>query len=267
MGAPALEHLGSRLLDGNVPYRLDRELPAAVAAFPPAKAAPLLLSRIGMPRGGASRFRALRALNRLQRGDSTVQLDRGLLERALSIEIASAVRSRDARLEAVALGISDRTAGGGGALLLEVLGSKEHLAAERVFRVLQLLFPDQGLERVYLGTRSVRPAIRGAATEVLLELLPSPARERILALLTDATPGPSTGSPVTPARRERFVVGLLGNPSNMVRLLAASIAAESGWREVLPTLRVVASELTEDADRQVVLNAISFLESGAASHG
>ena len=267
MGAPALEHLGARLLDESIPYRLDRELPPAVAAFPPAEAAPLLLTRIGTPRGGASRFRSLRALNRLQRADSTLRLDRGLLERALSIEIASAARSRDARLEAVALGISDRTAGGGGALLLEVLQSKEHLAAERVFRVLQLLFPDQGLERVYLGTRSARPAVRGAATEVLLELLPSPARERIFALLTDATPAPVAGSPVSPARRERFIVGLLGSSSNIVRLLAACIAAESRWREVLPTLRVVASEFTEDADRQAVLSAITTLEGGATAHG
>ncbi|HET9155943.1 MAG TPA: hypothetical protein VFN91_04705, partial [Myxococcaceae bacterium] len=267
IGTPALEHLGARLLDESTPSEVDRELPAAVAAFPPAEAVPLLLRRIGAPRGGTSRFRSLRALNRLRQREPGLQLDRDLLDRALTIELASATRSRESRLEALALGISDQTAGGGGALLLEVLGSRESLAAERVYRVLQLIFPDGGLERVYLGTRSARPAVRGAAIEVLLELLPSPVRERILALLTDAPRARSPRSEVSPARRERFIVDLFGNPSTMVRLLAACIAAENGWREVLPTLRAVASELTEDADVEVARNAIATLEGGAAAHG
>jgi len=267
MGTPALEHLGARLLDESTSPQLDRELPAAVAAFPPAEAVPLLLRRIGAPRGGTSRFRSLRALNRLRQREPALQLDRDPLDRALAIELASATRSRESRLEALALGISEQTAAGGGALLLEVLESRESLAAERVFRVLQLLFPEGGLERVYLGTRSGRPSVRGAATEVLLELLPSAVCEPIIALLTDPPRTHSAGSEVTLARRERFIVGLLGNPSTMVQLLAACIAAENGWREALPTLRVVASQLTEDADLEVALSAIAALEGGAAAHG
>jgi hypothetical protein len=50
----------------------------------------------------------------------------------------------------------------------------------------------------------------------------------------------------------------------MVRLLAACVAAESGSVEVLPALRVVASELADEEDRQVVLVTIDRLQGGAA---
>jgi ATP:ADP antiporter, AAA family len=266
MGVPALDHLGDLLLDTSTPFLVDRELPAVVASFPPAVAAPLLLRRIGEPRGGTSRFRALRALNRMRRRDTTLELDRSVLHRSLAIELASAVRNRQTRLQAMGLGYSDRSPGAG-AMLLDVLRSKETLAVERVFRVLQLLFPDEDIHRVYLGTSSGLTAMRGAATEVLVELLPSPLREQLLVLLGDDGPPP-------PARdrrrgvRQGFIVELLGSPSTMVRLLAACVAAEGAWREVLPALRLTADALADEEDRQVLLGAIARLEAGAAdAHG
>jgi ATP:ADP antiporter, AAA family len=266
MGTPALQHLGDRLLDATTPFLVDRELPAAVAEFPPGAAAPILLRRIVEPRGGASRFRSLRALNRMRQRDPALELDRAVLDRTLSIELASAHRDRETRVQAMDLGYSDRS-GGAGAMLLDVLRSKETLAVERVFRVLQLRFPEGGLQRVYLGTRSDRTALRGAATEVLVELLPSPSRELLVGLLAGEAP---SGRGTAPAahERQRFIVGLLGSSSTMVRLLAACVAAESGSVEVLPALRVAASELADEEDRQVLLSTIDRLQAGAAhAHG
>jgi ATP:ADP antiporter, AAA family len=262
IGAPALDHLGDRLFDTSTPFLVDRELPAAVATFPPAVATPLLLRRIGEPRGGTSRFRALRALNRMRHRDTTLELDRTVLDRSLAIELASAVRNRETRLQAVDLGYSDRSPGAG-AMLLDVLRSKETLAVERVFRVLQLLFPDEDIQRVYLGTTSGRTAVRGAATEVLVELLPAPLREQLLVLLSDEGSPPRAQDGRLEVR-QRFIVELLGSPSTMVRLLAACVAAEGGWREVLPALRIAAGALAEEEDRQVLLSAIARLEVGAA---
>jgi len=266
MGTPALEHLGDRLHDATTPVLVDRELPAAVAEFPPGAAAPFLLRRIGEPRGGTSRFRSLRALNRMRQRDPGLELDRAVLDRTLSIDLAAAHRSRETRLQAMDLGYSDRS-GGAGAMLLDVLRSKETLAVERVFRVLQLLFPEQGLQRVYVGTRSGRTAVRGAATEVLVELLPSPSLEQLLGLLADEAPSRRGVAPAA-HERQRFIVGLLRSSSTMVRLLAACVAAESGSVEVLPALRVAAGELADEEDHQVLLSAIDRLEGGAAhAHG
>ncbi|HET6981508.1 MAG TPA: HEAT repeat domain-containing protein [Myxococcaceae bacterium] len=267
MGPPALEHLGQRLLDPSTPYLLDRELPAAVACFPSAQAAPHLLQRIGEPRGGASRFRSLRELNRLRRADPSLELDRALLERALGIELASALRNRQVHLQAVDLGISGQAASEHGALLLDMLLSRETLAVERAFRVLQLLFPDEALERVYLGTRSSRAAVRGAAIEVLVELLSSPWREQVLGLLTDPIVRPTGPSRPDPEQRRRLLAVLLGSSSPIVRLVTARIVAENGWVEALPALQAAAADL-DGEELQVVLGAIASLEGGGAhAHG
>jgi AAA family ATP:ADP antiporter len=267
MGPPALEHLGERLLDPSTPDLLARELPAAVAGFPPAQAAPHLLRRIGEARGGASRFRSLRALNRLRRTDPTLELDRALLERALGIELASALRNRQTHLQAVNLGVSGRTASEPGALLLDVLRSKETLAVERAFRVLQLLYSDEALERVYLGTRSSRPAVRGAATEVLVELLSSPWREQVLGLLTDPMVRPTALPRPDPEQQRRLLAVLLGSSSPILRLLTARIAAENGWVEALPALQTAAAEVGGE-ELQILLAAIASLEGGGAhAHG
>jgi len=267
MGATALEQLGALLLDPDVSVIIERELPAAIASFPPAMASPLLLRRIGEPRGGASRFRSLRALNRLRRADPTLALDRSLLERALALELSSALRGQQKRLQALTLGISDQPMTGAGALLLDVLRSKETFAVERAFRVLQLLFPDHELERVYLGARSDRPAVRGAATEVLVELLSSPTREQLLGLLADGTSIPGPVPRAAPEQRGRLLAGLLGSRSKIVRLLTARIAAEEGWVDVLPALEAAASQLSGD-DLEVVQGAIARLEhAGVRAHG
>ena len=138
---------------------------------------------------------------------------------------------------------------------------------ERAFRVLQLLFRDEALERVYLGTRSSRAALRGAATEVLVELLSSPWREQVLGLLTDPMVRPTALSRSGPEQRRRLLAALLGSSSPILRLLTARIAAENGWVEALPALQTAAAEVGGE-ERRDVLAAIASLEGGGAhAHG
>src|SRR5262249_29962526 len=85
IGAPALAAVAKALLDPSTPFPVDRELPGTLYRFSPAEAAPFLLQRISLPRGGVSRFRALRTLNRFRRDMPGLALDRRSLERALSI--------------------------------------------------------------------------------------------------------------------------------------------------------------------------------------
>ena len=265
MGSPALDHLGKLLLDGSTPYLLGRELPMAVARFPAAEAAPHLLRRIGETRGGAPRFRSLRALNRLRRANPRLDLDRPLLERALGIELSSALRGRRTYLQAIRLGVSGQSETS--ELLLDVLRSKESLALERAFRVLQLLFPDERVERVYLGSRSERAAVRGAASEVLVEVLPSPWREQLLELLTAPVASPASGPHPGPEDRRRFLADLLAGPSVIVRLLTARIAAENGWPDALPSLQSAATELAGE-ELQILLSAATSLQrTEAHAHG
>src|SRR5207342_674411 len=94
IGAPALAAVGKALLDPDTPFPVDRELPGTLFRFSASEAAPFLLKRITLPRGGVSRFRSLRTLNRFRRSVPGLALDRRSLERALSIELSSGLKNR-----------------------------------------------------------------------------------------------------------------------------------------------------------------------------
>ena len=265
IGAPALAAVGQALLDPATPFAVDRELPATLYRFPPADAAPYLLRRLASPRGGVSRFRALRTLNRFRRDMPDLPLDRRSLERALSIELSSGLKNRTLRRQAAGVGV---TTGGVGGLLVDVLQEREAASLERAFRVLALLFPRERLDRVYLGARSRSGRLRGAAQEVLVELLTPPWRDQFLVLLRDleAEPTPRLAAP-GPERRGDFVSALLAQSSAIVRVLAAHLVAESGWVETLPQLRATLASLGGDNVR-LVQNAIDRLEGQKArAHG
>ncbi len=238
-GSSAREQLETLLLAPDTAFAVDRELPATLARFPPEAAAPPLLRRLVQPRGGLARFRSLRALNQLRRTNPRLPLDRSSLESALELEVASVLKNRALRVTGTRLGVARERENPAGMLLLDLLQGKERRATERVFRVLSLLFPDGGLEQVYLGARSENARRREAAREVLLELLRAPWRERVLLLLEADQVDPATlqrllGPVPTP---ESFVSALLAQSSEVVRLLTPCLAHAEGWVNTVPRLR------------------------------
>jgi ATP:ADP antiporter, AAA family len=263
LGAPALDWLAQQMRSHDARFQVVREVPDTVARFPHEAAAPLLLERLVSRSGGLVRFRALRALNQIRRESPYIFLRPADLETALSIELSTVFKDRALRVAASRLGGGNGTPAPAGPLLLQMLEGKEDLAIERVFRVLQLMFPRERLEHVYLAVRSRRSDLRGAAEELLFELLKSPWREPVLAVLDPDGPG---ADPVLPpwsqsdlARPELFISALLGHSSEMIRVLAAYLASERGWDEALPELRL-ASESMDHEGRRLVSEAILQLE-------
>jgi AAA family ATP:ADP antiporter len=237
MGTPARELLEALLLGERTPFSLARELPAALAQFPSAEVAPALLRRIAQPRGGLDRFRSLRALNQLRQAHPHLSLDAECLAQALEIELAKVRRDRSLRLTGERLGIA-RDGNPAGGLLLDLLQDKESRALERVFRTLDLLFPDRQLEQAFHATRSGSPARREAAREVLLELLPGRWRDRVMEALRSPHGVPVDtrsllGSRSTPAG---FLPALLEQQSETVQLLADRLARDRGWLPEAPGL-------------------------------
>ena len=151
LGEVARLRLEQLLLSAETPFRIAREIPPTLARFPPERAAPSLLERLAQPRGGLDRFRALRALNQLRRTHPRLPLDERRIEVALERELAAVFRNRSLRLAMVQLGARIDENAPAGRLLLDLLRDKEQLAIERVFRVLVLRFPEEGLQQVYLG--------------------------------------------------------------------------------------------------------------------
>ena len=226
MGPPARELLETLLLREETPFGLARELPAALAEFPPEQASAALLRRIAQSRGGLDRFRSLRALNQLRRADPRLALDPALLGTALETELAAVDRNRSLRVAGERLGLA---ADGNPAarLLLDLLEDKENRALERVFRTLDLILPGRQLERAFHGTRSADPVQREAAREVLLEMLPASWRDRILHAVRPAAAGDRAiraRRPATPS--PSFLEMVSRHRSATVHLLAARLARE-----------------------------------------
>lgn len=241
-GPPARVRLEQLLLAADTPYRISREIPPTLARFPPESAAPPLLERLAQARGGLARFRSLRGLNQLRRTYPSLVLERGKLTRALELELGSAFKNRSLHRAGVQLGLARSQNALAGRLMLDLLRDKERRAIERVFRVLDLLFPANGMEQVYLGALSDRRARREAAQEVLVELLDAPWRDQVLTLVepggTESETSPlGLGSVATP---EGLLAALLGQTSEMVRSLTPHIAEEQGWVGALAALRAYA---------------------------
>jgi ATP/ADP translocase/HEAT repeat protein len=269
LGAPALDWLAAQMRSSETRFQLARELPDTVARFPPQAATPILLERLASRQGGLVRYRALRALNQLRRENPKLLLSNSGLETALSIELSAIFKNRALRLAASRFGAAGD--GPAGPLLLAMLEGKELLAVERMFRVLQLMFPRERLEHVFLAFRSRRPDLRGAAEEVLFELLRAPWREAALAVLEpDGLAGVPVRAPWTQTELERpefFVSALLGHSSEMLRVLAAYLASERDWVETIPDLQAAAQTMGQE-NRELIEEAISHLaQPGKKLHG
>jgi AAA family ATP:ADP antiporter len=262
IGQPALDALAAQMRSERTPYQVAREIPTTVARFAPEQAAPPLLERLTLARGGLDRFRALRALNQLRRQNPTLPLSREALEKGLSIELSTVFKDRALRLATQHFAAND-VDGPTAPLLLELLRGKEALAIERVFRNLQLLFPMEQVEHVYLGLRSQRSGLRAAAQELLLELLEAPWREPLQAVAEPDAPGPEPHrAPWSAAQLqhpEAFLEALLGHASEIVSVLGAHLASERGWAEALPKLRALSASLHGES-ATLVSAAISRLE-------
>jgi ATP/ADP translocase len=271
LGAPALEWLAERMRSPETRFQLARELPDTVARFPAQQAAPILLERLASQRGGLVRYRALRALNQLRRENPGLAFSDSGLEAVLSIELSAIFRNRALRLAASHFAGDASGSGPAGSLLLAMLEGKELLAVERMFRVLQLMFPRERLEHVFLAFRSRRPELRGAAEELLFELLSAPWREAALAVLEPdglgEAPVRAPWSQAELGRPEFFIAALLGHSSEMLRVLAAYLASEREWTETIPDLHA-ASQTMGQENRALVEEAISHLAGpGEKLHG
>jgi AAA family ATP:ADP antiporter len=263
-GAPALDWLAEQLRAEKLPFRVAREIPGTLVRFPQQLASPILLERLLSPRGGLVRFRSLRALNQIRRENPSVSFKRSDLDQALTIELSRVFKDRALRLAAGRFERVTPSEGPAGPLLSGMLEGKETLAIERVFRVLQLIFPNERVEHISLALRSRRADLRGAAGELLFELLEPPWRERVLAVIDPEALGTEpVGAPWSLSDLERpelFVSALVSQSSEMIRVLAAHLAGERGWVETLPTLRAAFKTMSSE-NSALVSEAISQLES------
>ena len=155
--------LRDRMTDGAVSIDLRRQLPAVLQAIA-TRASHYALMESVLDSDPVMRHRVITALNKLEQQHPDRQLDRNTLETLLTAEIIGHYRSYQF------LSSAHATADG---LRQE---------AERIFRLLKMMYPAHDLHSAYVGLQSDDPVVYNNAIEFLEAILTPQLRTQIIPL-------------------------------------------------------------------------------------
>jgi HEAT repeat protein len=240
-GHDALAFLDASLGDRALPHELRRHLPSAVSVFPAQPAVDVLQRHLLDEADGLVRYKILRALNRLSL-DPEVTFDRALFERAVAATIEAAVRLVHWRRLLEAGAVADparRTAGH--ELLVRLLRDKQGQAVERLFRMMSILDRREDFRSMYHGLHSSDRRTRASSRELLENLLRTPIRQPLMALVGDGPEDERMARiaayyPPPALSYVELVARLLEEPGESLKILAAYHVGELGLRELRPRL-------------------------------
>jgi HEAT repeat protein len=269
IGPPALKFLDESLGDRDLPHELRRHLPRTISRFPAHEAAPVLLRHLTVERAGMVRFKILRGLGRIATEHPELPLDPGVLRDATARTLEAAFRLvhwrgvlvEGARLDA-------RRATRGHELLVAMLKDKEVHTIERMFRLLGLQHRDENFESIYRGLNNRNVKVRAGSREFLENLLDTPLREAVLALIDDgegsarlAGAGPYYQAPLL--QYVEVLAAILDTAGESLRSIAAHHVGELGLQEMRPRLEALARDGAGFFVARVVSRALQLLADGA----
>ncbi|HVR71282.1 MAG TPA: HEAT repeat domain-containing protein [Vicinamibacteria bacterium] len=273
IGPPALAFLDESLADQHLPHELRRHLPRTISRFPAREAAPVLLRHLTLESDGMVRFKILRGLGRIAAEHPEVPLDQGVLRAATARTLEAAFRLGHWRAVLRAGRREDeRRATRGHELLVAMLKDKEVHTRERVFRLLGLLHRAEDFESIYRGLHNRNAKVRASSREFLENVLASPQREAVLALIEEgddidrlAGAGPYYTS--RPLQYVDVLAAILDTAGESLRCIAAHHVGELGLQEMRPRLEALTRGASGLFVRQVVWRALQLLGEGAVAQG
>ena len=194
MGDTISGTLRDHLIDPDTPIEIRREIPAALQAIGTPVAQYVLLESV-LDSDTILRHRVITALNKLGQVYPERQVDRRLIETVLGAEIMSHYRSYQvlATLGESVLDEHNPVAQG--------LKDSMHQEAERIFRLLKILYPEHDMHSAYVGLMANDPIVEDNAME-FLETVISPQLRALLVPLFDRG--------VSPAQRAHLANNILG---------------------------------------------------------
>jgi AAA family ATP:ADP antiporter len=201
--------LRDHLCDSAVPIEARREIPNILVAMGTPAAANVLLENL-LQGDTRLRFRTIAALNKLRRQFPQVTLDVAMLEAVLVAEILGHYRSYQilATIGATVHGVDP---------LERALKESMQQEVERIFRLLNLLYPHLDLHSAFVGLQSTSVSVHDNALEFLDNVLKSQLRDMLVPLLD---------SKITVAERaqiaHRLVRAGIGSQEEAVAELVAS---------------------------------------------
>ena len=122
------------------------------------------------------RHRIISALNKLRRNNPDIPSEPEAVEMLLTAEIFGHYRSYQV-LGALRARLPEDDP------VVQGLHQAMEQEVERIFRLLSLLYPHQGLHDAYFGLRAANPSLRADALELLEEVLPSHLDQLLVPLL------------------------------------------------------------------------------------
>jgi ATP:ADP antiporter, AAA family len=177
MGDAVTGTLRDHLVDPDTPIEIRREIPAVLQAIATPAAQYALLESV-LDSDTLLRHRIITALNKLGQIHPERRLDRRLIETVLGAEIMSHYRSYQV-LGTLGTSIDDPRDP-----VVQGIRDSIQQEAERIFRLLKILYPEHDMHSAYVGLQAEDPVVQDNAME-FLETVISPQLRGLLVPLFD----------------------------------------------------------------------------------
>jgi AAA family ATP:ADP antiporter len=231
--------LGQALRDPSMSLEVRRAIPLVVGRVGSKDAAEILQATLEAS-DPPLRAAAAKALARLMRRRTDIVIKKAVITKAVDFEISLGEALADVQ-SALNLPVVDRNAkvtlsrsNGAGVLLSLALVEERDRAIQRAIVLLELLYPDGGLDVAADNLRSDSPARRSNAIEVFDNTVKADSKRRLLNLLEDRM----NSSPPPERSRASWLSDLVTGPHAWIAACAAQVAVEQREANVAEALVV-----------------------------
>ena len=169
------------LTDHQMPTEVRREIPKVLQAIG-TPAAQVVLTESVLDRDVVLRYHTIAALNKLRQAHPERSADRKLIEMVLGAEIMGHYRSYQV-LATLGASLDDESNP-----IAHGLNESMEKEAERIFRLLKILYPEYDMHSAHVGLQSADPVVHDNAVEFLDSVLPPEVRALIVPLFDRQVP-------------------------------------------------------------------------------
>ena len=241
-GDAVVGNLSDHMSDPDAPITARLEIPALLSKLGTQSASYALMDRI-LDTDASIRLRVLSALTSLHRAHPELTCDTPLLESALTAEIMGHYRSYQI-LEK--LGAMEA---GNGQLIASALSESMTKERERIFRLLELLFPRFDFTSAYISLHSKSTTVHDNTLEFLDTVLKRPLRDMLLPLLDGKVTVNERASiaerimPVRIENAEQAAAELVASGDPWLRSCGAYVIGSLGLKGLIHELNRCATDL------------------------
>jgi ATP:ADP antiporter, AAA family len=254
-GDAIVGNLRDHMSDSEVPIIVRREIPALLGNVGTQSASYALMEHL-LDADASFRLSILSALTTLHRAHPELKSDAQLLEMVLAAEILGHYRSYQIleKLGTITEGNEQQVA--------QALSQSMKQEMERIFRLLELLYPRHDFSSAYIGLQSKSMTVHDNALEFLDTVLKSQLREMLVPLLdgkVSATERASIADRLVPVRidsSEKAAAALVGSDDPWLRSCGAYAIGTLGLRTLTHELNRCAADpdpLVRETARQAKL--------------